>query len=294
MIALGAVKLHSQQEESFIEQQENLLTQQSFKRKKFWVIDATIARVNGSHILKSHLEQPQISKDGATYSLKEAVFEELLFQEAGKKHLMPKASDVERQIVGVKIQGELSHLTDAQFDEYLQETHKISLAIYKNQITRLLAIENIKREEIKNKMIATTQEVEEYDRQNPVYEPEKLRIMTTKIADNDITNYRELVENNKLEWLDRGWIEKNDIDSAFISVTKLQKGEISEPIESKGSYHLFKVVDKREAQKTPLKDRYISIEKILLSKKEEELTQKLERRLFDKAHIIYFKESSTR
>src|ERR1700689_1574659 len=61
------------------------------KKSKGMLIDKILVRVNiegfkGVNILQSDLEKPRIEKEGGTYTLDEAIMEELMLQKATEKH----------------------------------------------------------------------------------------------------------------------------------------------------------------------------------------------------------------
>src|SRR3990172_2077019 len=142
---------------------------------KRWDIDKIVARVNGVNILHSDLEQSRISKEGETYTLDEAIVEELFYQRAAETHMLPTAVDVERQLVSFKIQNNLTELTDKEFEDQLK-IHGFTLKNYKRQLGRMIAVENVKRIEISEKIVITAQEVEAFYKDNPEYTKEEYQL----------------------------------------------------------------------------------------------------------------------
>ena len=66
-----------------------------------------IVRVNGVNILKSSLEKPQILAGGQNLSLKDSITEELLFQKAAERKMMPTMAEVNKQISNFKTHSSL-------------------------------------------------------------------------------------------------------------------------------------------------------------------------------------------
>ena len=173
-------------------------------------IDKIKARVNiegfkGVNILESDLKRPRIEKEGRKYTLDEAIMEQLLYQKAVEKHLLPNAADIERQIVAFKMQNDISNMSDAEFEAQLKESgftqtsfQKSVLDEYKEQLARIMAIENLKRAEISEKIIVSSQEVEDYYKKNPTYTKAEYHLKIATIAPQDVENYKDLIASTKL------------------------------------------------------------------------------------------------
>jgi len=258
---------------------ERLLTQGRI------VIDEIIVRVNGVNLLRSELLMPRIVNEGRPFSLDEAILEELLFQRAGQMHMLPSTADIERHLVTFKIQNHLTELSDKEFENELKQ-HGFSLPMYKNQLGRMIAVENVKRAEISEKIVVTSQEVEDYYNKNPRYTKEqyhlKLRtIPVAKMAEKDV-----LLLPTDPYWEDLGWIEKKDVEKKFAAVFTMEKGQISEPIADGESNQFIMLVDKKERCLKTLNERYIEIERKLQQEKKETFVGTFEQELKEKATIV--------
>ncbi len=253
---------------------------------KRWIIDTIIARVNGVNILKSDLEKPQIGKEGGLYTVDELIGEELIFQRAQEKHLLPNSSDIERQIVSFKMQLNLAQATDEQFEEHLK-AYGFTLKEYKNQLGRMLAINNCKQAEISEKVLVTSQEVEDYHKQNPTQVKEKFHLAMTLLNEDNVGEYKDLIDKQELTWKDLGFIETDEIDQQFLEATRLQVGEITKPIKKNKKYVLIKLIEKQESRLLSLNECYGDIEKTLQQTKRETFTQSFQEELRRKAFIFY-------
>ena len=125
------------------------------------LIDKIVAKVNGSNILMSDLQKPQMSKNGLFFSLQEAVNHELIFQKAVERKLLPTQTDVEKQIVALKIQNGIADVSDEEFKKSLEE-EGFTVPEYKNQLAKMLAVERLKQMEFSEKVVVTSQEVEDF------------------------------------------------------------------------------------------------------------------------------------
>lgn len=244
-----------------------------------WTIDKIVARVNGSNVLKSDLEIPQIFRRGGVYTLEEYIVEEVFVQRAIEMHVTPSELDVERQIVVFRKQNELDKLSDVEFDKWLQEIG-LTAKNFKDQWFRLLAVGNVRRAEVGEKVFISSQEVKKYYETHPAYVKEAYKLQLAHPKD-------EKCDTKTLGWEDLGWVNKVDLDKNFAFVVSMQKGDISKPLKTEHGYEIVKVVDKRMPRLKTLKERYIEIEKKLHKQKEEQYLKEIEKNLREKASVIY-------
>lgn len=247
--------------------------------KNRFVVDKIVARVNGVNILQSDLELPRISKEGGFYTLKEAITEELFIQRAVEQHMLPSELDVERQVVAFKMQNDMADISEVEFEKQLKQSG-FTLRLYKEQLGRLIAVENVRRAEVSEKLVVTSQEVEAYYKEHPAYVKEGycLKIAYLKNADEDPAHYT---------WEDLGWVDKADLDKQFSFVPSMAKGEISKPVKVNDGYQVVKVVDKRLPRQKTIKECYIDIEKKLHQEKKEKYLKTVEKDIWAKASIVY-------
>ncbi len=245
---------------------------------KRFVIDKILARVSGTNILQSDLEVPRISKEGAFYSLEDLITEELFIQRAVEQHMLPSQLDIERQIVAFKMQNGMADIPEAEFEKQLQLSG-FTLKMYKEQLGRLIAVENVKRAEVSEKLVVTAQDVEEYYKKHPslITEAYHLKVAHFKTAD----------KQEESAWEDVGWIEKDDLDKQFAFVPSMKKGETSQPVKVGDAYQAVQIVDRRMPRQKTLKECYIDIEKKLYQEKKEKYLKNVEKDIRAKASIVY-------
>ena len=252
-----------------------------------WVVDKIVARVNGVNILKSDLEQPRIEKEGGTNSLQELILEELLIQRASEKHLLPTSADIERQIVTFKMQNNITQMSETEFEEQLKESG-FTVTMYKNQLGRLLASENVRRAEVSEKIVVTSQEVEDYFKKHPEYTKETYHLKIATLSENEAKRSKKLLAAGKItNWKDLGKIEKEDIDPRYAEVFSMKNGETSTPVKSHEKYLIIHLIDKQPKRLQTLDERYGSIEKMFHQKKRVELLKSFQEDLMSKASIVY-------
>lgn len=255
------------------------------KERTRWEIDKIMVRVNGNNILKSHLEQPQLGKEGGFYSLEEMIDEELFCQKAVERHLIPTVPDINRQIVNLKIQSGMANMSDDDFEAQLKE-NGFNMAMYKRQLSRLMAAENLKRVEISEKVVITSQEVEAHYKNNPTFAPARYHLKIAAIPEDKITEYKKLLKTQEITWKDLGWVEKHEIDEQYASVLAMKKGFISKPIKSQEKYHSILLANKEEQRVKTLDECYFAIESQLRNQKRDKLLEKLMCDIKEKATIV--------
>ena len=250
------------------------------------VVDKIVARVNGANILKSDLIKPRISKSGGGYTLEEMVTEELFCQKSAERKLLPTELGVERQIVSLKIHNNLTDLSDKQFEEELK-SEGFSLKEYKSQLGRMLASEKLRRAEFSERIVVTSQDVEDYYKKHPAWGQEEYLLKMCELPKDAVGDAGKLIKKDNLKWDDLGWVAKVDLSSSLSFVSNLKKGETSEPIKIDSGFQLIKIEDKKEERLKNLDERYIEIERMLQNQKQEKFEKEFESELREKASIVY-------
>ena len=258
---------------------EPAVTEQS----KRWTVDRIVARVNGTNILQSDLKTPRIAKEGGAFTLDEAIIDELFFQRAAEMQMLPTSADIERQLVAFKMHNNLVDLSDSQFEEQLKQSG-FTLKMYKGQLARLIAIENIKRAEISERVVVTAQNVQDYYDKNPEYTKEEYLLSVATIShDQAKESEQSLLNNSSLVWESLGWIAKKDLSKDFSSIVAVRKGHLSKPIEHDGEFQILKLVDKKEKRLKTLDERYGEIERKIQDERRESFLGRFEQELKEKA-----------
>jgi parvulin-like peptidyl-prolyl isomerase len=243
------------------------------------IIDEILAYVEGKPIFKSDVAQPRIAKDGQRYTLDELVKEELWFQRAAKMHMLPAATDIDRQLSSFRIQNNFADLSDQEFENRLKE-FGFSIKSYKAQLARLIAVDNVKRAEMSEKIMVTTQEVESFYKDHPEYTKEEYHLNISSIDNN----------NQPTTWEDLGWVAREDIGDKFSVVFSMKAGDISQPIATDAkTKQVVKLVDKKEKRLRTLDERYGEIEQKLQKERSDVFVNHFEEELLSHASITYLK-----
>lgn len=254
---------------------------------KRWTVNKIVARVNGANILLSDLQQPRVDKDAQTSSLKEVVMEQLFVEHAQQKHMVPSSADVERQVVALKIANDISHLTDDQFESQLKEELGLSVDQYKQQLGRVLAVENIKNAEVSEKTFIASQEVEAYFKKNPQYTKERYLIKICSLSKEEAPHYKTLIKNKEVSWKDLGWVNREDIDDHFSHVVSMKPKQVTKPIKSDDKFIILQLLQKETRRKKTLAESYGHIERILRERKQKDILKALEQSLKKRAFITF-------
>jgi parvulin-like peptidyl-prolyl isomerase len=248
-------------------------------------IDHFVADINGDKLPLSDLNTPRIAKEGSPFSLDEAIIDRLFVQYAKEMHLLPTSIDVERQFVAFKQHNNLSELSDEEFDAQLKEGG-FTLQSYKSQLAQLMAVENVKRAEVSEKTIVSSQEVEEYYKKHPEYTKEAYHIHIATVPTKQFTSKEDFVKDVSVKWEDHGMINAAELSDAYSGVKNLSVGAILDPIKTDNYYDVVKLVAKQEVRLKTLAESYSSIERIIQNKRRANIIDKLTERLIAKAHVI--------
>jgi parvulin-like peptidyl-prolyl isomerase len=234
----------------------------STRKSERKVVDRIVAFVDGSKILKSDLAQPRIARDGKPYALDELILETVMAKRAAERHVLPADADVERQIVSFKIQNNIGDIPDEEFEKQLKG-YGFTLKMYRDQLAWLLASENLKRMEIGDKIVVTSQEVEAHFNGHPIFSSEEYNLNMLPVKSTSETLGAATL-GLKNENINLGWIKKEDLDKKFHFVFKMKKGDVSEKsVKINEKDYFVKVVDHRARKKITLSQRYGEIEKLL-------------------------------
>ena len=83
-----------------------------------------------------------------------------------------------------------------------------------------------------------------------------------------------------------GWFQKNEMEPAYVDpVANLNVGEVSEPVEIDGSYHLFRLDDSRQIRELTLEEDYGKIEAMAANHLENEKLNALLKKWREEVHI---------
>jgi hypothetical protein len=247
-----------------------------------FTVDKIIARINGVNILQHDLKQPRIEKEGNRYSIEDAAKEELFYQKAKEKHLLPSPSDVDRQIVAFKMQNNMVEMSDVEFENQLKDSG-FSLIMYKKQLGRLLAIENFKRVECSEKIVVSSQEIEGFCKKNIEYSEEKYHLEIAKTKE----KFEEKNEEN-IKWEDLGWFEKDEIGESYKFVLNMKRGQVSKPVSLNGEFRIVRLVDKKSRLLKSIGERYGDVERKIREQKKDQIIKSIEDTLMQKSSIIVF------
>ena len=267
-------------------QADNKIETEVKKEPKIEVIDEIKVRVNGVNITQSFLDKPQIVIGGQKLSLEDAITDELLFQKAVERQMLPNLPEVDKHIMNLKIHNNIAHLTEEEFEKELQE-EGLSLQEYKAQMTRYIAVERLKGAEFNERVVVTTQEAEDYYKKNPSWSEEKYLLKICSVATELIDENGKLIKEDNLEWEELGWINKKDLSSNLSFVSNMKKGETGKAIKSEDSYQVVKVVDRSEKFLRSMDERYFEIEQVLHDQKKSEFERVFEKELRTDASIVY-------
>ena len=254
--------------------------------KELELVDEIKVRVNGVNITKQFLEKPQAVMGGQGLSLEAAINNELLFQRASERKLLATTAEVNKQIINLKINNGIAHLSDEELEKELLE-EGLSFAEYKGQMGRFIAIERLKGAEFNERVVVTSQDIKDYFNKNQSWSEEKYLLKICELQDDSVDENGILIKKDNLKWDDLGWIKKDDLSSSMSFVSNMKKSQICKPVKIGDSYQLVEVVDRSEKFLKSLDDRYNEIEMFLQEEKRAKFGVEFEKELRADASIVY-------
>ena len=249
-------------------------------------VDKIVARVNGANIKASDLKWPRIDKDGESYSLEDAIEQELLFQKAAERKLLPTGIDIEKRIVAWKEAHNFTWMTDDDFEKRLKDDG-LNLKKYRDQLGHILAVMNLKQLEISERIVITSQEVEKYYNNNPEESEDKYLLQTVIVPFDKFEKAESIEKIKDLEWIDLDWVDKSRIAKHMSFVHDMKDGEISKPVKMEYGYQFVKLVKKEQSHLKTIEERWIDIERKLQKDKMVKFEKKFVKELRKKASIVY-------
>ncbi len=246
------------------------------------VLDKIIARVNGRNILKSHLEEHRMIKNGEPFTLEEAVIDEITVQKAEELGAAPSKNDLEATFNAEKIAQGDRHMTDEEFEHNKLQSLGMNLSQYKLQLYRYLSSYQLIQALIAQKLIIPAQEINDYFKKNPVYLNAQYHIMVADIIDQKKIPKKPL-------WQDLGWFEIKDMDDTFQSIVpKLKPGQaLSKPLNRNGRWQIILLKNYKPQQLEPLANRYYEIKKTLQEERQAPFVKDFIDNSKKSAYIIY-------
>jgi peptidyl-prolyl cis-trans isomerase C len=242
------------------------------------------------------------------------VTEEVLFQEAREQNIEVDKSEIDSQLQQVKegYQDQATFQEDLQKGGFTEET-------FRNYVKRNLMIGKLVDQQMQGNITVTQQEMKEFYENNTQYfeQPEKVsashilikveegateeeqqaaleKARSLKQQLEDGADFAELAREESqgpssenggsLGSFSRGQMVPAFEKAAF----NLNKGEISDVVQTQFGYHIIKVTDKKEPETQPFEQAQPNIEQYLMRNKQMEFYSSYVAKLKEKAEIETF------
>jgi len=156
--------------------------------------------------------------------------------------------------------------------EIMLKEKNLGLALWKQNLEREIQINHILYEIFKSSLDVTQQEIKSYYNKNrdEFSVPEQIRVrqIVTDNPDKASDLYKRILSGENFAKLalehsqapdrsqggDLGYFSRGQFPKVFDTCFDLEKGELSEVIQSEYGFHIFKLVDRRPAQILPIED----------------------------------------
>ena len=248
------------------------------------LINKIVARVNGDNIYFSDLKKLRLG-GGPYASVEEAINDQLYLQEAARRKMMPSALDIEKHIASIKGQSTDSagkQLDDAGFERLVIEQGFASLKQFRAELVRSYAISNVKQVAYREKVFVTAQEEESYYAAHPEWQEERYLLKTCIVPLEQASSEQEAMQVAECDWIDTGWVGKDDIGEHMLFVTDLKAGQEGKALKTPHGYQRVKMEERQERRLKTIDERRDAIRKAIKDEKlkayEHEFTAELRKR----------------
>jgi peptidyl-prolyl cis-trans isomerase C len=215
--------------------------------------------------------------------LNQLIEKKLLMAEARKLGITVSESEINEQIN--KIMGE--YPDTATFNSRMKEEN-IDIASWKKEIEYQIMLDKLVKSVAGSDITVTPEEIRKYydDHLDQYNSPTRVRAMQIMLETREQaqtildelkkgTDFSELAKTYSIspdseKGGDLGYFSEDEMPPAFAVVFKMKPGEVSEVVESEYGFHIFKLIDRREAKMLSLEEARPEIEEKLKRAKSEE------------------------
>ncbi len=254
-------------------------------------IEAVVFGQSGLEIVtKSDVMRPSLA--GVARTKDDIIFERLVFLDAQKFHVVPDEEAVDRYLASIQQDNNLT------LDQLKEIFHAAGYTYEegREQFKRLQTVNSMFDFKVRAQLVVPRNQVEEYYKQHPVEQEASYQLQYGRVPfkgdsqDQKKEIQQRLADNREprgVLWQDPFWINESEIAEDKMFITKLNAGQVAEPLPVEDGFELYKVIEKKDKRVAPLEERYREIVDILRRPKYEELMQKYRQQLFDSTSIIY-------
>lgn len=244
-------------------------------------LDSIVARVNGALITASDLRKPQVTKEMVPFTLDEAIREELWVQRAKERNAVVQDTEIDKMILARRKDLGIELLSDEEANEAFMRDVGMSYDDYCEQLRRNYLASRA-RMELYSRAVVTDHEIRAYCAAHPVIEPARY-------------HFRFISETHprpvgapiaESEWIDMGWVLRDDVARHLRVVYTLSVGERSAPITHNGTTITVELLGAQDERAQSIEERYAFVSSLLQNEKLAHASAEMERELLAKAVVI--------
>ena len=250
------------------------------------VVDCDIARVNGVHILKAHINEARIDLNGEKNSLKELIDEELMVQKAREFGINVSGIELSSRIAWFKDSNKMSAASDAEWTAWLKD-RGLTQNRLERQMYRTALVTHLKRNILPDlENYIDSKKVEYFYKENPEYQKESFEVKAAFLTNEESEKLMTERRGVKFDWIDLGALSTEQLSEKMKFVSRMPEGSICKPFESGNGKQVVKMVKRTEKRLKSLDERKKEIEAVLGKKEHEERYKKFIAQLRNEASII--------
>ena len=250
------------------------------------VIDCDIARVNGAHILKSHIDEARVDLNGEKASLSVLIDEELMIQKAREFGISVSGMELTSRVNWFKESNKMSAASDEAWDAWLKE-RGLSQDRLERQMYRTALVSHLKRSILPDsENYIDPKKIEEYYKKNPEYQEESFELKAAFLTNEESEKLLKERRGVKFDWIDLGVFTEKKLSEKMKFVSKMPEGSICKPFEGGNGKQVLKMVKRTEKKIKSLDERKKEIGAILGKEEHEKRSEKFISQLRSEASII--------
>ncbi len=243
-------------------------------------------------ICRSEVERLGI--DGRKRSIEDLVFEELLFQETIRMKIPMDESVVDKYIMGLRKEHQLS-LDDVKG---IFSNSGYTYEEGREQLRLMYAANSLLEHKISSRLIVPRDDVLKYYNDHPEVKKAKYQLQMSFVpfqadenAEKQIKSLTQKVKQggaDQLVWRTPFWLKEDEISDAIQFVKKMKTGDVSQPQLVDGGFELYRVAEYKPERIIPLERRYKAIEDELRIPRYQKLLAEYKDQVFKKATVIEY------
>ncbi|MBM3894142.1 peptidyl-prolyl cis-trans isomerase [Candidatus Dependentiae bacterium] len=251
------------------------------------LVDCVVARVNDVVICKSDLNEPQLILGGRTRDLERCIMDEILLQKAQQNGVVPSQEDVEKKAIAYRNGHGFGYKSGEEYERFLGRAGLSSKKVV-NQIKNSGAAARMEMLLMPKGAVVSRDEIVAFCEKNPE-QKEALYLVSFSTGSKDLVDENgHLTKKAATQWSRfDGWLSESELSKSMKFITKMEPGQVSEPVIRGDSFFIYRLEEKQDARLFTIEERYAGIEQRLLEEAKKDKFIDIKKRLRQEACVVY-------